>query len=44
MRTQRRRFCRDQKAAVLRRYLINRVPISDLCNENTTFFGRRQTA
>lgn len=29
----RRRFTAEQKAALLRRHHIDRVPISDLCNE-----------
>ena len=33
MSTQRRRFGTDQKAAILKRYLVDRVPISDLCDE-----------
>ena len=30
--TQRRRFATDQKATILKRYLVNKVPISDLCD------------
>ena len=30
---QRRRFGTDQKATILKRYLVDRVPISDLCDE-----------
>ena len=33
MRSQRRRFGTDQKAAILKRYLVDKVPISDLCDE-----------
>ena len=33
MSTQRRRFGTDQKAAILKRYLVDKVPISDLCDE-----------
>jgi transposase len=33
MSTPRRRFATDQKAAVLKRYLVDKVPISDLCDE-----------
>ena len=33
MTTQRRRFGIDQKAAILKRYLVDKVPISDLCDE-----------
>jgi transposase-like protein len=33
MTTQRRRFGTDQKATVLKRYLVDRVPVSDLCDE-----------
>jgi transposase len=29
----RRRFGIDQKAAILKRYLVDKVPISDLCDE-----------
>jgi len=29
----RRRFGTDQKAAILKRYLVDKVPISDLCDE-----------
>ena len=29
----RRRFGRDQKATILKRYLVDKVPISDLCDE-----------
>jgi len=29
----RRRFGKDQKATILKRYLVDRVPISDLCDE-----------
>jgi transposase-like protein len=29
----RRRFTPDQKAAIVRRHLVDKVPISDLCNE-----------
>jgi len=28
-----RRFGTDQKAAILKRYLVDKVPISDLCDE-----------
>jgi transposase-like protein len=30
---QRRHFGTDQKAAILKRYLVDKVPISDLCDE-----------
>jgi transposase len=30
---QRRHFGTDQKAAILKRYLVDQVPISDLCDE-----------
>ena len=33
MSTPRRRFGTDQKATILKRYLVDRVPISDLCDE-----------
>jgi transposase-like protein len=33
MATTRRHFGADQKAAVLKRYLVEKVPISDLCDE-----------
>jgi transposase len=33
MNTQRRRFATDQKATILKRYLVDKVPISDLCDE-----------
>jgi transposase-like protein len=33
MRGQRRHFGTDQKAAILKRYLVDKVPISDLCDE-----------
>ena len=33
MTAQRRRFGIDQKATILKRYLVDRVPISDLCDE-----------
>jgi transposase len=33
MSMQRRRFGTDQKATVLKRYLVDRVPMSDLCDE-----------
>ena len=33
MSTQRRRFATDQKATILKRYLVDKVPISDLCDE-----------
>ena len=33
MRTPRRRFGTDQKATILKRYLVDKVPISDLCDE-----------
>ena len=29
----RRRFGTDQKAIILKRYLVDKVPISDLCDE-----------
>ena len=29
----RRRFGKDQKAIILKRYLVDKVPISDLCDE-----------
>jgi transposase-like protein len=29
----RRRFGTDQKAAILKRYLVDKAPISDLCDE-----------
>ncbi len=29
----RRRFGTDQKAAILKRYLVDKVPLSDLCDE-----------
>ncbi|MEO5511735.1 MAG: transposase [Longimicrobiales bacterium] len=31
--TSRRAFTPDEKAAILRRHLIDRVPVSDLCDE-----------
>lgn len=33
MSLQRRRFGKDQKATILKRYLVDKVPISDLCDE-----------
>jgi transposase len=33
MKKSRRRFGTDQKAAILKRYLVDKVPISDLCDE-----------
>jgi transposase len=33
MNMQRRRFGTDQKAAILKRYLVDKVPLSDLCDE-----------
>jgi len=33
MKKSRRRFDADQKAAILKRYLVDKVPISDLCDE-----------
>ena len=33
MSAQRRRFGTDQKATILKRYLVDKVPISDLCDE-----------
>ena len=34
MATTRRHFGADQKAAVLKHYLVEKVPISDLCDES----------
>jgi transposase-like protein len=33
MATKRRHFNGDQKAAILKRYLVEKAPISDLCDE-----------
>jgi transposase len=33
MSMQRRHFGTDQKATILKRYLVDKVPISDLCDE-----------
>jgi transposase len=33
MATKRRHFNGDQKAAILKRYLVEKTPISDLCDE-----------
>jgi|SRR5271157_3120648 len=33
MSKQRRTFERDRKAGILKRYLVDKVPISDLCDE-----------
>ena len=33
MNAPRRRFGKDQKATILKRYLVDKVPISDLCDE-----------
>ena len=33
MSRQRRRIGTDQKAAILKRYLVDKVPMSDLCDE-----------
>jgi transposase len=33
MSKQRRTFERDRKATILKRYLVDKVPISDLCDE-----------
>ena len=33
MATTRRHFGADQKAAIVKRYLVEKVPISDLCDE-----------
>jgi transposase len=32
-RRQRRQFTTEQKAAILRRHLVDKVPVSDLCDE-----------
>jgi len=34
MRRQRRRFSGDEKVAILRRHLLEKVPISELCDEH----------
>ena len=31
--TKRRHFTGDQKAAILKRYLVEKAPLSDLCDE-----------
>ena len=33
MTRQRRRFTSEEKAAIVRRHLVDRVPVSDLCDE-----------
>jgi transposase-like protein len=33
MKKTRRRFGTDQKATILKRYLVDKVPVSDLCDE-----------
>ena len=33
MSDKRRRFGTDQKAAILKRYLVDKIPLSDLCDE-----------
>lgn len=33
MNNSRRRFGTDQKATILKRYLVDKVPVSDLCDE-----------
>ena len=33
MNNPRRRFGKDRKATILKRYLVDKVPISDLCDE-----------
>jgi transposase len=33
MKKQRRTFERDRKATILKKYLVDKVPISDLCDE-----------
>jgi transposase len=33
MSLQRRRFGTDQKAAIMKRYLVDKAPLSDLCDE-----------
>ena len=33
MNTPRRHFTTDQKAAILKRYLVDKAPLSDLCDE-----------
>jgi transposase-like protein len=33
MNTPRRRFGTDEKATILKRYLVDKVPLSDLCDE-----------
>ena len=33
MKNPRRRFGTDQKATILKRYLVDKVPVSDLCDE-----------
>ena len=33
MKKPRRRFGTDQKATILKRYLVDKVPVSDLCDE-----------
>jgi transposase-like protein len=37
MSDKRRRFGTDQKATILKRYLVDKVPISDLCDEYGTW-------
>jgi len=34
MTRQRRRFCAQEKVAILRRHLVEKVPVSDLCDEH----------
>ena len=47
MAKQRRTFTAEEKVAILRRHLLDRVPVSDLCEEhglNPTVFYRWQKA
>jgi transposase len=34
MRKERKHYTAEEKAAILRRHLLDKVPVSDLCEEN----------
>ncbi len=47
MRKQRRKFTAEQKAAILREHLLDKIPVSDLCEKHNlqpTVFYRWQKA
>jgi transposase-like protein len=37
MRKERKHFTPEEKVAILRRYLVDRVPVSELCEELAAF-------